>query len=141
MPVVFQTSEISFKVSKPRKIREWLRGVIADHKKEAGAITYVFMSDELLIDYNRRYLKHNTYTDIITFDYGEGKVVSGDILISVDRVKENADRLGTGFEEELRRVMVHGVLHLCGYKDKQEQEKKRMRILEDKALKKFNSQR
>lgn len=92
------------------------------------------MSDESLLEINREYLKHNTYTDIITFNYNEGKNIAGDIFISVDRVKENAQKFEVKFEEELHRVMIHGVLHLCGYKDKSKTDSGLMRKKENNAL-------
>ena len=100
-----------------------------------GEIGYLFCDDKYLIEVNRQYLQHDTYTDIITFPYNEGDVVSGDILISVERVEENAKKFGVEFESELHRVMVHGVLHLLGQGDKTEKEAKKMHQREDEALK------
>lgn len=100
-----------------------------------GEIVFVLTSDEAVLASNQQFLQHDTYTDIITFDYCEGKQVNGDILISLDRVKENAVKFGVSQGHELRRVMIHGVLHLCGYKDKSKRDAALMRNKEDEALK------
>ena len=100
-----------------------------------GEIVFVLTSDEAVLASNRQFLQHDTYTDIITFDYCEGKQVNGEILISLDRVKENAVKFGVSQGHELRRVMIHGVLHLCGYKDKSKRDAALMRNKEDEALK------
>lgn len=107
---------------------------IAAESKTNGEINFIFCNDEFLIGINRKYLNHDNYTDIITFDYSEGNVVSGDIFISIDRIKENAKNYGVSFENELYRVMIHGILHLCGYKDKRRTEKEKMTAGEDKYL-------
>lgn len=103
-------------------------------KKSVGTIGYVFTNDELLLEMNKQYLKHNTYTDIITFDYSEGKKISGEIFISIDRVKENAKKFKADLETELHRVIIHGILHLCEYGDKSKTAAANMRKLENKAL-------
>lgn len=136
MAITFNT-EITFKLNKPTLLRAWIQGIIRKLKKEPGAINYVFVDDASLLKMNIQYLKHNTLTDIITFDYTEGKKVSGDIYISVERVRENAEKFEVGFEEELRRVMIHGVLHLCGFKDKTKTDAAKMRLMENKALSVF----
>ena len=109
--------------------------VIKKEKYTLGNLNYTFVSDEALLKINIDFLKHNTYTDIITFNYNEGKKISGDIFISVDRVQENAEKFDVSFEEELHRVMIHGVLHLCGYKDKTKADSVSMRKKEDQSLK------
>ena len=117
-----------------KALKAWLNSVIHDEGKFVGDINYIFCDDDGLLERNIKYLKHNTLTDIISFDYSEQGVVSGDIFISVDRVKENAKELGIVFSNELHRVMVHGVLHFCGYKDKTQAQKLEMRKKEDYCL-------
>lgn len=117
----------------------WLDKVVECEDLEAGDITIVFCDDEYLLDMNKKYLDHDYYTDIITFDYSFEKEVSGDLFISVDRVKDNAESLKVEFIEEVKRVCVHGVLHLCGYKDKTDDESQEMRGKEDFYLNKYVS--
>ncbi len=105
---------------------------------QIGTLQYIFCSDEALLEINKRYLSHDYYTDIITFQYEEGKVLSGDIYISVDRVRENAVEFDQGFDQELRRVMIHGVLHLAGYRDKTDAEKSEMRVRENDLMEMFH---
>ena len=121
-----------FKPSLKHKI--WLQQVIRKEGKVTGNISYIFCDDTFMIEQNNAFLKHDTYTDIITFDECVGDVISGSILISSDRVAENASKFGKTFENELLRVVVHGTLHLCGYKDKSEKEAKLMRQKEDESL-------
>ena len=121
-----------FKPSLKHKI--WLQQVIRKEGKVTGDISYIFCDDTFMIEQNNAFLKHDTYTDIITFDECVGNVISGSILISSDRVAENASKFGKTFENELLRVVVHGTLHLCGYKDKSENEAKVMRQKEDESL-------
>ncbi len=112
-------------------ITSWIEYIITHEGKKLGDINYIFCDDEYLLKINQDYLQHDYYTDIITFDYVKGKKISGDIFVSVTRVSENAPLLSKSFEEELHRVIAHGVLHLCGYKDKTEAEIKEMRNKED----------
>jgi probable rRNA maturation factor len=137
MAVSFQNQEIEFKLSEKAKIRTWIKTIIESEKKRLGEINFVFTTDEEILKTNIQFLKHNTYTDIITFDYCEGKTISGDIIISIERVRENAKKFDVGFENELKRVIIHGALHLCGYKDKSEKDAVLMRSKENAALKKF----
>jgi len=109
----------------------WLEQVINREKKRAGDIVFVFCNDKYLMKKNIRFLKHNTLTDVITFDYTKGKEISGDILISVERIQENSEIFNVSFLNELNRVMVHGLLHLLGYNDKTKQEAKLMRSKEN----------
>jgi rRNA maturation RNase YbeY len=111
-----------------------LSNVVKTELKELGDISIIFVSDQYLLEMNQKYLNHDYFTDIITFDYCDHNVVSGDLFISVDRVKENADSFNVDELTEIHRVMIHGVLHLCGYKDKTEEEEKNMRLLENKYL-------
>lgn len=112
----------------------WVLKILESENKIPGNISYFFCTDTYLLDINQKYLNHDTYTDIITFDYVEGKLISGDILISLDRVRENANSFQTGFKNELQRVMAHGLLHLMGYKDKTPEEQALMREKEDFCL-------
>ena len=124
--------EMPFKLSLKHKV--WLQQVVRKEGKVTGDISYVFCDDAYMIQQNNTFLQHDTYTDIITFDECVGDVISGSILISADRVAENASKFGKTFENELLRVVVHGTLHLCGYKDKSESEAKLMRQKEDESL-------
>ncbi|MBT3571080.1 MAG: rRNA maturation RNase YbeY [Flavobacteriales bacterium] len=117
--------------------KKWLNQVISNEAKEEGDITYIFCDDDYLLEKNIRFLNHNTLTDVITFDYCEGNSVSGDIFISIERVKENSEVFKVDFLTELNRVMVHGLLHLLGYKDKTERESNLMRKKENYYLSKY----
>ena len=117
--------------------KKWLNQVISNEAKVEGDITYIFCNDDYLLEKNIRFLKHNTLTDVITFDYCEGNSVSGDIFISIERVKENSEVFKVDFLTELNRVMVHGLLHLLGYKDKTERESNLMRKKENYYLSKY----
>ena len=117
--------------------KKWLNQVISNEAKEEGDITYIFCDDDYLLEKNIRFLNHNTLTDVITFDYCEGNSVSGDIFISIERVKENSEVFKVDFLTELNRVMVHGLLHLLGYKDKTERESNLMRKKENNYLSKY----
>ncbi|WP_321286616.1 rRNA maturation RNase YbeY [uncultured Sunxiuqinia sp.] len=119
------------------KSEDWIRNTILNEGKQSGEISFIFCSDDYLLDINRQYLDHDYYTDIITFDYVEGNLISGDIFISIDRVKENADVFKVSFENELNRIIIHGVLHLLGYKDKDSTQKEVMTGKEDYYLQKF----
>ena len=118
MPIHFFSEEIDFTVRNPRKIKEWIKSSAKKEKKDLLEINFIFCSDKYLLAINKSYLNHNTLTDIITFDYSDNDLLSGDIYISVERILENAEKYKVEFEEELRRVLIHGVLHLSGYKDK-----------------------
>ena len=134
MAIVFSNDNIVFNLKNKSKIKDWIKSVVKKEKRALGNIKYSFSSDESVLKINLEYLKHNTYTDIITFNYNEGKKISGDIFISIERVKENADKFEAVFIEELHRVMIHGVLHLCGYKDKSKTDSDLMRKKENSAL-------
>jgi probable rRNA maturation factor len=135
--ISFSTVEINFNLKNKRKVKAWIKSILDTEKKTAGDITYIFCNDNYLGSINEKYLKHDTLTDIITFDYSEKGILSGDIFISIERVKENAESFKTGFDAELGRVMAHGVLHLSGYKDKTANDKKEMRSKEDFHLSSF----
>ena len=115
-------------------LTNWISKVCSSENHEFGDISLIFCSDEYLLDMNRTHLDHDYYTDIITFDYTENQIVSGDLFISIDRVRDNATDFNVSFEHELHRVIIHGVLHLCGYKDKSDDEEKLMRTKENNAL-------
>ena len=134
MAIRFSNQTGNFELKNAEKVRTWLSKVIAVQKKTVGNINYLFCDDEYLLQVNRRYLQHDSFTDIITFDYVAGGLVSGDILISVERVGENAAIFGVPFEQELHRVVVHGVLHLLGQGDKSDAEAVEMRHQEEEAL-------
>ena len=138
MAIQFSSQDIDFKPKGLARLRAWIKAVIVSEKKDAGEINYVFMNDQSLLKHNQQFLNHNTLTDIITFDYSQGKTISGDILISVERVNENAGKFEEAPERELRRVMIHGVLHLCGYKDKKKADKELMRKKEGAALRSWD---
>jgi rRNA maturation RNase YbeY len=127
--------ETNFELSAPFSYSSWVESCLVNYGYELGELNYVFCDDAYLLKLNVEFLQHDTLTDIISFDYTTDRIVSGDIFISVERVQENATELGVSFELELRRVMIHGVLHYMGYKDKSISEKEEMRIEEDSCLK------
>jgi len=136
MAVTFTSQDIQFALKNKRAIKEWVKNIIESEKKIPGQLNYVFVNDEALLKLNLDYLDHNTYTDIITFDYCEDKKINGDLFISIDRVKENAKKFNVSFEDELHRVMIHGVLHLCGYNDKNIKDANLIRKKESASLNK-----
>lgn len=131
-------SENDFNLQDEDRFRDWLERVARSEERSIGEISFVFCDDDYLLEINQKFLQHDTYTDIITFDNSVGKILNADIYISTDRVIENADLYEVKFVEELRRVMVHGVLHLCGYKDRTSEEKREMRTMEDEKIKMFH---
>lgn len=130
----FFSESIEFSLSDSDNISNWILDVATIEGKVIGDLSYIFCDDSYLLNINKEYLDHDYFTDIITFDYTEDNIISGDIFISIDRVKENAHNLNLSFIDELHRVIIHGVLHLCGYKDKTEIEASTMRQLEDNSL-------
>lgn len=134
MAIRFSVQSGDFELLEAPKVQKWLSEVVKRRGKSVGNINYLFCDDEYLLGVNRQYLQHDTYTDIITFDYVAGGLVSGDIMVSVERVGENATGFGVPFEQELHRVIVHGVLHLLGQGDKSEAEAAEMRRQEEEAL-------
>jgi len=130
----FFSEDTDFEAGRQDALREWVGRVIAQEGRIAGAVNFIFCSDEYLLRMNIDHLGHDFYTDIITFDYCDGPVVSGDLFISVDRVRENAAGLNIPFDDELHRVMIHGILHLLGLKDKSEEDERMMRLREDECL-------
>ena len=134
-PIEFISEDIEFELKNPDKVSEWITNIIEIHDYELVNITYVFCSDDYLHEINVEYLDHDTLTDIITFDNADEEgIVEGDIFISIDRVRDNAKDLKTTFEDELHRVLIHGVLHLLGFKDKTEEQEALMRKQEDSSL-------
>jgi rRNA maturation RNase YbeY len=119
--------ELDFKLEDEQLFSDWLSKVISSENKREGEINYIFCDDIYLVEINQQYLDHDTLTDIISFDYSVGNELHGDVFISVERVVENAKDFNVTFEEELRRVIVHGILHYCGYKDKNEEDENLMR--------------
>ncbi len=136
--IVFVDGAVACNVEQRRNVKRWLRALAIKHGRTMGDLSVVACSDEELLGYNRKYLDHDTYTDIITFDHSDKQTLSGDLLISFERVSENAVNQGVSFDEELRRVMAHGVLHLAGFKDKSPKDALAMRAAEDQALALFH---
>jgi len=136
--ISFNNEDISFILKNKTILKQWINEVIQHKKRKTGAINFIFCSDDFLLDINKKYLDHDTLTDIITFDYSKEnpkQAISGDIFISIDRIKENAQKFSKTFENELHRVMIHGVLHLLGYTDKTKLSKAEMTKQEDQCLK------
>lgn len=130
----FYNEDVSFNLKGKTLLRQWIKRVVEAYGFKAGNLSYVFCSDEKILEVNRQFLQHDYYTDIITFDYDEGDRVCGDMYISVDTVRSNAEQYAPSFEREMRRVIIHGVLHLCGLKDKEPDDEKKMRAAEEEAL-------
>jgi rRNA maturation RNase YbeY len=139
MAITFQADNVALPNIRKRSTSNWIKGVAEKYGKKAGDISYIFCDDEKILEINQTYLHHDFYTDIITFDYSEGDRISGDIFISIDTVRSNAEKFETNFDEELHRVIIHGILHLCGLKDKSEDDSKKMRKAEDEALSMLNN--
>ena len=116
--IVYSTDEIKMPAFPKRKISQWIKLTAEKYSKRVGDISYIFCSDDKILDINRQYLNHDYYTDIITFDYTENNVISGDMFISIDTVKTNSEKFGTEYINELYRIIIHGILHLCGIDDK-----------------------
>ncbi|TSE05125.1 MULTISPECIES: rRNA maturation RNase YbeY [Aquimarina] len=130
--------ETDFKLNYQETLSLWIGQVISSENKSEGEINFILCDDEYLLKINQDFLNHDTYTDIISFDNRMGNQLNGDIFVSVERVKENAVDFGVSFDEEMRRVLIHGVLHFCGYKDKTEEEKAVMRQKENEKLLMFH---
>ena len=138
MAIKFYSEKISFTLKNKIILRTWIQKTIAKEKKETGDINFIFCSDSFLLQINKKYLKHDSLTDIITFDYTMNELC-GDIYISIERVKYNANKFSIPFETEVHRVMIHGILHLIGYNDKSKKDKKEMTAKENNYLKKLPS--
>lgn len=132
--ITYQTEGVEMPAIKQRETTAWIKAIAETYGKRVGDIAYIFCSDEKILEVNRQYLQHDYYTDIITFDYCEGKRLSGDLFISLDTVRTNAVQFEAPYETELFRVIIHGVLHLCGINDKGPGEREIMEAAENKAL-------
>ena len=132
--ISYQTEGIKMPDIKKKETTGWIKEVAACYGKRVGEIAYIFCSDEKILEVNRQYLQHDYYTDIITFDYTSGNKISGDLFISLDTVKTNAEKFETPYNEELHRTIIHGILHLCGINDKGPGEREIMEAAENKAL-------
>ncbi|WP_149275390.1 rRNA maturation RNase YbeY [Pareuzebyella sediminis] len=130
--------ETDFKLSNEPQYSDWIGRVVISEEASLGALNYIFCDDVYLLDINKKFLSHDTYTDIISFDYSENELIAGDVFISVQRVKANSIKFKTGFHQELLRVMSHGVLHFLGYNDKSEKECMAMREKENEKIKMFH---
>ena len=119
---------------KKRETTRWIKAVAVSYGKKTGEIGYLFVDDEKILEVNREYLGHDYYTDIITFDYCEGDTLNGDLVISLDTVRTNAEKFHTAYDKELHRVIIHGILHLCGINDKGPGEREQMEAAENRAL-------
>ena len=135
MAVSYFAEDVKMPAIKKGETTDWIRRVASEYGKKCGDIAYIFCSDEKILEVNKAYLQHDYYTDVITFDYTEGDKISGDIFISVDTVRSNAEQFGTDYDEELHRIIIHGVLHLCGINDKGPGEREIMTRHENEALK------
>ena len=136
--ILFNCDSIEMPVLDERKVGRWIRAVAADYGFAIGKINYIFCSDERELEVNRAFLGHDYYTDIITFDYSTESTLNGDIFISLDTVRSNAEMVGVSFEEELNRILIHGILHLTGQGDKTPETKAQMTAKENKALAKLH---
>lgn len=132
--ITFSAEGIKMPKIKKREVTAWIKAVAASYGRKVGEIGYLFVDDEKILEVNNEYLGHNYYTDIITFDYDEGDVINGDMVISLDTVRTNAEQFGKEYDEELHRVIIHGILHLCGIDDKGPGEREIMEAAENKAL-------
>ena len=134
MAISFHSEEIKFNLLQKTRHIEWILACIGTHQKETGTLTFIFTSNAHLLRINKEFLNHNYFTDVITFDYTEKDIISGDIFISIEQVRENASFFNVLEADELRRVMIHGVLHLIGFNDTLDEEREAMRELENEAL-------
>ena len=132
--ISYNTDGVDMLKIKKRTITSWIRAVAATYGRRVGDVGYLFVNDEKILEMNREYLGHDYYTDVITFDYDEDDIVSGDIIISLDTVKSNAELYAKSYDEELHRVIIHGILHLCGINDKGPGEREIMERAENRAL-------
>lgn len=132
--ITYNVDGVKMPKIKKRDNSAWVKTVAASYGKKVGEIAYIFVNDDKILEVNRTYLQHDYFTDIITFDYSEGDIISGDLFISLDTVRTNAEQVGATYEQELRRVIIHGILHLCGINDKGPGEREIMEAAEDKAL-------
>ena len=140
MAITYLTEKVKLqKQFKKRKTSQWIKEIVKTCDRKIGEIVFVFCSDEKIIEINNQYLQHDYYTDVITFDYSKANTISGDLFISLETVQTNAELYKTDFNEELHRVIIHGILHLCGYKDRTRAQKKRTHERENEALRRFHA--
>ena len=132
--ITYSCENVKIPMIRRRETSQWIRAVASSYGKRVGEVGYLFCDDEKILEVNREYLGHDYYTDIITFDYCEGDTINGDLIISLDTVRSNAEMLQKPYEEELHRVIIHGILHLCGLNDKGPGERQVMESAEDRAL-------
>ena len=132
--ITYNAEGVKMPKFKKRAMNAWIKQVASDHGRRIGEVGYMFVSDEKILEVNNEYLGHDYYTDVITFDYDEGDVINGDIVISLDTVRSNAEMFHKSYEDELHRVIIHGILHLCGINDKGPGEREIMEANEDRAL-------
>lgn len=132
--ITYNTDGVKMPAIKKRETTAWIRRIAATYGRKVGDIGYMFVNDEKILEVNNEYLGHDYYTDIITFDYDEGDTINGDLVISLDTVRTNAEKFGKDYDEELHRVIIHGILHLCGINDKGPGEREIMEAAENKAL-------
>jgi rRNA maturation RNase YbeY len=137
MAIYFTNYQNTYRLKNKRKISNWIKEVTSNYEKEIGNITIVFSNDSYILEINKQYLNHNYFTDIITFDYSHNRMIEGDIFISLDTVLDNSKKYKVSFNNELLRVIIHGILHLLGFKDKEELDKTVMRENENKCLEIF----
>ncbi len=138
--ITYNAEGVKLPKFKKRAMNAWIKQVAADHGRRIGEVGYMFVSDEKILEINNEYLGHDYYTDVITFDYDEDDVINGDIVISLDTVRSNAEMFNKSYEDELHRVIIHGILHLCGINDKGPGEREIMEANEDRALAMLPSQ-
>ncbi len=138
--ITYNAEGVKLPKFKKRAMNAWIKQVAADHGRRIGEVGYMFVSDEKILEINNEYLGHDYYTDVITFDYDEDDVINGDIVISLDTVRSNAEMFHKSYEDELHRVIIHGILHLCGINDKGPGEREIMEANEDRALAMLPSQ-
>lgn len=136
--IQYIAEEVKLPVIEKMKVNRWIKEIANDYSKKVGDIAYIFCSDEKILEVNNQYLQHDYYTDIITFDYTEGNIISGDIFISVDTVRSNAEEFKVSYETELLRIIIHGILHLCGHDDKTPELRIEMSKKENLALEKYS---
>ncbi|MBF1495587.1 rRNA maturation RNase YbeY [Prevotella pallens] len=132
--ITYNAEDVKLPTIKKRETTRWIKKVAATYGRKVGEIGYMFVNDKKILEVNNEYLSHDYYTDVITFDYCEGDILNGDIVISLDTVRTNAEKFGKTYEEELYRVIIHGILHLCGINDKGPGEREIMEENENKAL-------
>lgn len=132
--ITYQAEGVRMPKIKRRETTAWIRSVAATYGRKVGEVGYLFCNDDKILEVNREYLGHDYYTDIITFDYDEGDTLNGDLVISLDTVRSNSELFNRGYDEELYRVIIHGILHLCGINDKGPGEREKMEAAENKAL-------